>query len=272
LGVFVAAFITIAVTRILNFGIFEIALLFAAVRAISFLALAFDKLEGQEPVMNEKPHLPSTAYREFGFYLFPWVMFCIAAGLAWNLIPQTSEYAEAVSLGSVLRYICIAIFGLVSGVAGDRFGRKQPLIIGLIMLGVSFALLGLNMNPTSVLIYLTISGVAWGSFFVIFLSVPGDLSVSGSREKFYGLGYILPLAILFGLSSIPGLAIFSGFSASVFAQILSIILFASIIPVVRAKETLSGQKIGERRMKEHVNKIGKLVQKSKEKNKGENKG
>lgn len=266
LGTFVMAFVTIAATRILNLELMMAILLFAAVRSTSFLALVADKCDGQEQRRTEKSRLPSTAYREFVFYLFPWVMFSIAAGLAWNLIPLTSEYATAVSVGTTLRYICIAVFGLVSGVAADRFGRKQPIIIGLIILGVSFALLGFSMSPTTVLIYLTISGVAWGSFFAIFLAVPGDLSVSGSREKFYGMGYILPLAIFFSLSAVPGSAIFANFSASSFSQILSIILFLSIIPVLRAKETLPKQKIQARKMKEHVDRIGKLVQESKKTN------
>jgi hypothetical protein len=72
------------------------------------------------------------------------------------------------------------------------------------------------------------------------------------------MGYILPLATLFGLSAVPGWALFASFPASSLSLIFSVILFLSIIPILRAKETLSGQKIRERKMKEHVNKIGKL--------------
>jgi hypothetical protein len=72
------------------------------------------------------------------------------------------------------------------------------------------------------------------------------------------MGHILSLATLFGLSAIHGWAVFAGFSASSFSLILSVILFLSIIPILRAKESVSGQKIRERKMKEHVNKIGKL--------------
>ncbi len=50
------------------------------------------------------------------------------------------------SLGTVFRYVFIAIFGFVWGVVADRVGRKQPIIIGLIILGVSFALLGFAMS------------------------------------------------------------------------------------------------------------------------------
>ena len=266
LSTFVIAFSAMAAIRILALSILSVILLFAVVRSISFLALAIDKCDRPKEETSEKTYAFRIHYKEFFYYLIPWVMFSVAAGLAWNLIPPTTEYANAQYVGTTLRYVSIAAFGLISGIAADKFGRKQPIIIGLITLGISFLLLGLfNMSPTAVLIYLSISGIAWGSFFVVFLAVPGDLSVSTSREKFYGLGYILPLAIMFTLWAVPGPAFLAGFAASLLSQILGIILFLSIIPVLRAKETLSSQKIQERKMKHHVDEIRKLVQKSKEK-------
>jgi MFS family permease len=261
LGTFIIAFGMIIVTRMLSFEILEAVLILVAVRAISLVGLACDSCEIRESnVEGEKVHLPSTAYREFAFYLFPWVMFCIAAGIAFNLIPSTPEYAEAISLGNGLRYAFIAIFGSLSGLVADRFGRRWPIILGLVMLGGSFTLLGIVFNPMSVLIYLMISGIAWGSLFVVFGTVPGDLSVAGWREKFYALGYILPLSAFFAFAAIPGWSIFSDYPPSSIALILSVVLYLCIIPILRAKETLTGQKIRERKMKEYVDKIGKLLE------------
>jgi MFS family permease len=261
LGTFVMAFTIIAVIGILNLGILDAILLFAIVRSTSMFALVCDKCDGEGQKLIEKTRLPSGAYREFFFYLIPWVMFSIAAGLASNLIPPEID----ISTGTTLRYVFIAVFGFVSGVAADRLGRKQPIIIGLIVLGASFALIGFfGMSQTIVTIYLAISGMAWGSFFVVFLAVPGDLSVFGLREKFYGLGYILPISILFSLSAVPVPRIFPPGSASSFSQILSLLLFLSIIPVLRAKETLPDIKMRERRFREYAEKVGKVVQESKE--------
>ena len=189
-------------------------------------------------------------------------MFAVVSSLAWNLIP--SDSAAAVT-GTTYRYAFIAVFGLVSGVVADRFGRKQPIVIGLIVLGISFALLGFfGITETNVIIYLALSGVAWGSFFVLFLAIPGDLSAPGSREKFYGLGYILPVAVMVCISAIPGRSLFVGQSASLVSQIFSAILFLSIIPVLRAKETLQESKIQERKLKEYAERVGKAVQETKE--------
>jgi MFS family permease len=261
---FLLALTAFAIILLLRLDVMRYILLFAVVRAVSLLALAIDKCDGKDEKVTEKLRLPNIAFKEYLFYLVPWIMFCVAAGLARNLVPDTPDYEPMVSLGTSLRWVCIAVFGLASGIIADRIGRKQPIIIGLITLGISFALLGFAMSPTTVFIYLIVSGAAWGSFFVIFLTVPGDLSVRGSREKFYGLGYILPLAILFALAAVPGIAIFSSFSASSFALILSIILFVAVIPVQRANETLPLKEVDERKMKEHLKKIGKVVKEAKD--------
>jgi len=130
------------------------------------------------------------------------------------------------------------------------------------MLGVSFAFLGLATSPLSVIVYYTISGVAWGFLIVIYLAVPGDVGFPGSREKFYALGITIPLIIYMGFSAISSLSDLS-LPPNLLSPILGIILFLSIIPVLRAREVLSNKKLYERRMKEHVDKIGKLIKESK---------
>jgi MFS family permease len=261
LATFVVAFFTLLVVRTLRLELTGALVLFAFIRLTSILALTIEKCDARQ-LKIETLNVPKVAYREYLFYLFPWVMFCIAAGLAINLIPNTSEYDSAKALGNALRYISIAVFGLVSGIVADRVGRKPPIIIGLIILGVSFALLGFSMSVPTVIIYLATSGIAWGLFFVIFLAVPGDLSISGSREKYYAVGYMLPLGILFALSAIPGWAIFSNSSSSI-SQLFSLILFLSIIPILLSKETLPREKMHDRQMKEHLEKIEKLIKENK---------
>jgi MFS family permease len=258
---FVMAFSALVVARILGLGLMGTVLLSAVLRSTSFFALVLDGIV--EKKEEKKTRLRIGVYRDFLLYLIPWVLFNIAAGLSLALIPiQDQAYASAVANGNTLRYICIAIFGLVAGSIADRFGRKQIIIIGLTMLGTGFALLGFNMSPESTLIYLTISGVAWGSFLSLFIAVPGDLSIPSLREKFYAIGTIMPLAILLSLYTVP-IGFLSGYPAASISQILSLIIFLSIIPVLRAKETLPKSRIIARRMREHIYKVEKLIQESK---------
>jgi MFS family permease len=153
----------------------------------------------------------------------------------------------------------------VTGFAADRFGRKQPLIIGLIIFAASFALIGFAMTPNSALVYYIATGIGWGALFVVFLTVPGDLSVSSNREKYYALGTILPIVILAGIASIPIKDLLSVVAVSPLLIVLSFILFLSIIPILRAEETLSEGEIRARKMKEYVDKVGKLRKESEKK-------
>ena len=263
LATFILAFVAMAIIRTLGLELVNVIFLFAIVRSTSLIALAFDKFEYQS-LKPTQVRLPNIAYKEFLFYLFPWIMFSVAAGLAWSLIPLKPEFDAVRSLGTNLRYVGIAIFGLISGITADRYGRKPPIIAALIMLGLSFALIGFNMNQTSALIYLVVSGIAWGLLFVVFLAIPGDLSKPGSRETFYGIGYIAPLAILFALSSIPGETMFTYISASSLSQVLSFILFMSIIPILMATETLPKERMQERKMKNHLKKLEEIIEENKE--------
>jgi MFS family permease len=258
LGAFILAIGTIGVIGLLQLEILTAVLLFALVRSTSILALIFDKCNVERSELQEKTRLPSGAYREFFFYLAPWVMFTIAAGLASNLIPPDIDK----SFGEAMRFVFIAVFGFGSGIAADKFGRRKSIMAGTLILGTSFALIGLfGMSQTLVTVYLAISGIAWGLFFVVFLAVPGDLSVLSSREKFYGLGYILPIAILFGLASVPFLYFPPGVEESV-TQMLSLFIYLSIIPVWRAKETLPEGKMRERKLRDYTEKVGEIIKES----------
>ena len=256
---FILAISAMIITEIFAVGLPTLILLFAIVRSTSFLGLVFNKFDVEDKV-EEKLHKPSS--KDFLFYIIPWMMFVLVGTLAWSLIPL--QFESAVSIGRILRFVCIAVFGIVTGFIADRLGRKPAIIIGLIIFGISFTILGFSLSAPTIVIYLTASGVAWGSFFAMYLVIPGDLSVTGSRERFYAFLTILPLILLGGIPYLPGLAEFTRYS-SAFAHILSLILFLSIVPVLLVKETLPEPKMRERRLKEHVEKIGKLVIESKQK-------
>jgi hypothetical protein len=53
-------------------------------------------------------------------------------------------------------------------------------------------------------------------------------------------------------------------NVGIFSTILTIILFGAILPLLYAVETLSESKMRERKLKEHAEKVGKLVEESQE--------
>jgi MFS family permease len=258
LGTFLIAFIAMMLIRTFALDLIGVIVVFVAVRSFSLLALAVD--DWSPKIQKPLVLMPSkVAYKKLVFYLLPWVIFSAAAGLAWNLIPLDSNFVAVRALGTNIRYICLGVFGLIAGFTADRFGRKPPIIAALIMLGVGFALIGFSMTPTSVLIYLILSGAAWGLLFVTFLAVPADLSPPEYREKFYGIGFISPVAILFALSTIPIDSLTAIMPASMLSQILSMVLFISIIPIFRVAETLPKEKMVERQMKDYMEKLEKAI-------------
>ena len=259
LGTFIITFAFMGIHRLLTLDLVHLIMIMAAVRSTSLFALVVGKFGRPLTKVEQKIRLPTTTYREFIFYLSPWVMFTIASSLAHSLISDAG-FGSGIYLGESLRYVFIAVFGLAAGFIADRFGPKQPIILGLATLGIAYLLLGFNMNEMSANIYYALSGITWGLFFVVFLAVPGDLSTPVLREKFYALGYILPLTGLFALSAIPIENIADILPPETIAQIVGICLFLSMYPVFRAKETLIESKIQERKMKEYVERVGKTIQ------------
>jgi MFS family permease len=250
------AILVMLIRNVISLELSNFILLLALIRSTSFFALVGDKFDTKNTVCIESLHV--TDYKDFFSYIIPWAIFILVGTLAWHMIPGDA-FPSAVNIGTNLRFLNIALFGLVTGFVADRFGRKPSIIIGLVVLAFGFSILGVfGISYLSVILYLTASGVTWGSFFAIYLTIPGDLSICGSREKLYSLIVVLPLLLLMSVPFIPGVADFTRYSSS-FSQILGFIVVLTIIPVWRAKETLPDIKMRERRFKEYVKKVGKLV-------------
>ena len=94
LGTFIIAFASLGSYWMIDFGILGLILILVVVRLISLVALVIGKLGRALTIDEKKISLPTTAYREFLFYLSPWVMFTIASSLARNLIAAANLESE----------------------------------------------------------------------------------------------------------------------------------------------------------------------------------
>jgi membrane protein implicated in regulation of membrane protease activity len=74
------------------------------------------------------------------------------------------------------------------------------------------------------------------------------------------MGAIMPLILMLGFSALTSLLNVTLSGAIV--PVLSIILFLSVLPVLRASETLPQKKQEARKLKDHMDKVRKVIEES----------
>jgi MFS family permease len=253
--------LSILIPSILGFGLVEYQILCIVLRCLALIALFIDPFE-RKPGKSVR-FLSILKKREFLLFTIPWLMFNLSNGVLVildNILKQDPGYAIIFEVGPIFQYIGALLFGITSGVMADRIGRKQPLIIGFVILGISYALVGVLTTPQSLLTMISLSGIGWGSIMVVFLwTILGDISPAGSRERYYALGFVVPTLFeaLFQFISANTLVTIS---AGIISSTLSVFLFLSVVPLMLAKETLPEEKIGDRKLRDYLKKIGKLLE------------
>ena len=265
LSIFVFAVFAMLVIELFDSNSIGILLITIGLKLTGFLPFLFVSIDNK--VEKTRPWLQVLKYKDFGIYLLAYILFNVCSGLVtfiWDGRPVSDEFLAANHSAMVLRYFGIAILAVFTGFYADKFGRKKPVISGVILLGVAYALVGLSLTPFTYFLQLIISGLAWGILIVIYNVLPGDLAFSGSEYKFYTLGIIIPFILYTGINSGGRFLIFNP-PLDVFSTILSISLFLSVIPILYAVETLSESKIRNIRLREHIKKVQKVVKKAENK-------
>jgi len=245
---------------VLHLGLMELIFLCVALRAISFISL---RLSPTTEIQEKKVSWLSVfTSRGFILYFFPWLMFNLASGVQHFLeswLRQFYIFQEVALIGLLLQYLSMCIFAFTSGFIGDRSGRKNNFIFGLIILGVSYQVLSLATSPTSYLLTKIISGIAWGFIAPNLLTVLGDLAATGPKEKFFAVGGLVPLLVPFIFQWLSKV-IFISINSSLMSSILGVTLFLSVFPLLYAPETLPEDKVRARRFSEYLKKVRTLIQ------------
>lgn len=270
LQTFIMLSFAVTIEEMMKLGFLGTIILLIILRSTSLIALILDECKVKIPIKEiTKKWRPTLTYKPFVLYFLPWLMFMIAAVLTdhliWPELPEGPEFYWVFEIGNPLHYLATAIFSIISGIIGDRYGRRIPIIIGLAILGFSFALMGTTLFPIIVFIHLMAIGTAFGFIWVIYIAIPGDIAtcnlrVPFSREKFYAIITILPLTVYGVIGAIPRAF---GITAepNVLSPILSIILFISVIPILQAPETLPKEIVEKIEYDEHIKKVRKVIEK-----------
>ncbi len=139
---------TFAITGLITLdSLFEICLILAVVRVVGLIVFHLMRAkETKEDPYKETSKVKYTSIitnKSFILYFIPWLMFSLinfmVIPIQRAIFPMDNNFA----LLSALENIVIAFVAVVSGFIADRWGRKRLTIIGFIMLGIGYAVLGL---------------------------------------------------------------------------------------------------------------------------------
>jgi MFS family permease len=257
------AFLIIATTSaiasvLISNSLFVTCLVLAFVRVIGLGVFHFMRGK-EEPYKetNKAKYRSILTSKPFIFYFIPWLMFTLVNYLTLPVLRQNVNNYESLAAAE---NIVIAIVAVVTGFIADKWGRKRLIIVGFIVLGIGYAVIGLTTNVYGSIIYTVLDGVAWGIFFVLFLlTLWGDLAQTRNSDKFFFLGalpyissYFMQLLFAPYLQGILPTAIFS------FAAFF---LFLAVLPLLYAPETLPEKVMKDRDLKSYVEKAKKKAEK-----------
>lgn len=225
-------------------------ILIAAVLAIwritSLLPIIRNKAPLEESGVTEKKVTYRSIFqnRAFLLYTVPWLMFSLINDLTMEL---NNSYLNSglfpAAFGQnymLIENVLAGASAIICGVIADKNGRKRLALVAFVLLGISYASLGLFSGLyAAALFYVCVDGFAWGAFATLFLfTVWGDVAQESGAEKFYFLG-VLPylfsnfIRVSFGQPIADGIE-----TQTVVFSFASFFLFLAILPLAYAPETL----------------------------------
>ena len=228
-----------------------------------FMALLLLKQEEQICQSADLSYGSILKNRSFFLYFIPWLMFSVVNYLA---IPIMSDFfAENFvnhNLVAIIENALAAVFAVVFGFLADYFGRKRLAVTGFVLLGLGYASLGLVSGSTlGCWFYVIVDGVAWGSFYTLFLmTLWGDLAQGRSSEKYYALGslpYLFSNFMRISLGAVIGDVV----AESAIFSFASLFLFLAVLPLIYAPETLPERIIKKRELETYLEKAKRASEK-----------
>jgi MFS family permease len=243
------------------------AVFLAAWRGFGLVSFILLKPRSDKTVLEDK--VPSykaiISQRSFILYFVPWVMFSLVNYLTTPVVNHIFNEPNLIATIMAVGNVLIAVFAIVGGFLVDTVGRKRIAIIGFVVLGLGYAVLGLSPNsPLSWYFHTAVDGVAWGLLLVVFVTtVWGDLSHEATSDKYYAVGVLpffvsrfLQVVLADQLESIIPENAYAVFSFAAF------FLFLAVLPLVYAPETLPEKVMKERELKTYLEKAQKIAAKA----------
>ncbi len=243
-------------------GLVDLTITLVAWRAISLVAIAFAKQQDVE--MNKNKELSYKAVinqRAFALYFVPWILFSLLNFLT-NPVQQKILGVSTYSDLQILENVFMGVSAVLGGMFMDSVGRKRLAIIGFVMLGLGYSVVGFFNEMPAWYLYTVLVGVSWGILYVLFVvTIWGDLSHGAPSDKFYALG-VSPFFISKMVQLTTDAQIAEAISASTIFSFTALFLFLAVLPLVYAPETLPEKIMKERELKSYLEKAKEIAAKT----------
>lgn len=255
LATYVVLFLLIVVAPL---DIFSISLMLAVWRGLGLGIFLLHVKIDDAVKLRSVSYLSILRRGKFLLYFFPWLAFCLVNYFGFQILEQ-SFGKSMTTLILTMEFSVGALCCFISGWLMDLKGRKLVIIIGLVMLGLGYALL--SFFPPNLFVqafFIIVDSIAFGILTVAFVFVVwGDMSIGERGEKFYALGSIcFYAAIILSLALSPWLKTIDISSAF---SLASFFIFLAIIPLFFAPELLPEKVIKEREIRRYVEKAKKVA-------------
>ena len=252
----------------ITLGMFNVivvnSIIFAAWRGFGLIVFFLKPEEKMASETKRKSSLMSVLHdKSFILYFVAWLMFCLIDRFEWPILRKF--FGDFYQLMFMISPLIVSFSAFFAGLLSDWIGRKRMILYGFVTLGIAYAVVGI-VPPEfgSWYFYLVTNSIAIGILWVNFIFILwGDLSQSGTREKYYVIG-VIPffLTDIFQLLSVR--SVMEILPASAFS-LASFFLFLVVLPLLYAPETLPERKIELRRLRKYVEAARKVKEKHEEK-------
>lgn len=242
-----------------------------------FFVLSLKPSEINVETKDSVSYLSVVSNKAFLLYVIPWFMFSLINDLTMQLnVSHFSSSTFPQSFGQnfmMVENVLAGASAIICGFLADRKGRKRLALIGLALLGIGYASLGIfSTNYYIAWFYVCVDGIAWGVFSMLFLlTIWGDIAQEKSAEKYYFLG-VLPYLFSNLARGWAGTYISSSMEHGMIFSFASFFLFVAILPLAYAPETLPEKVIKRIDINSYVEKALEKAQRGNEKTSKRGKG
>jgi MFS family permease len=242
-------------------GLVELTITLVVWRAIALAVVAFAKPSIELEDRSRAPSYRAVLnQRPFILYFVPWIMFALLSYLT-TPVQQNILDPSMFSNLQILENVFMGAFAVVGGIFMDSVGRKRLAIIGFVMLGLSYSILGFFNDTPAWYVHIVMNGISWGILYVLFVvTIWGDLSHGARSDKFYALG-VSPFFVSKMLQLTINSQIVAAIPLSAIFSFTALFLFLAVLPLIYAPETLPEKVIKQIELNSYLEQAQKVKEK-----------